>query len=211
MEKTKQMLGFNKRFKGILEAASKDPGRYNLQKIKIYPDGKAEATDGHLLLQVPLTKMDLEEIPENLAQKHGPIEEPITISRDAIEKALKNAPKRSSLPALDYVYINKSNGEISLASTDLDTVQETVEKDNGNDWPDTSVIWPTKKPFFEIALQARLLGNIAKAASQLSADGCVKIKFAFRSRTDAVAFTFSTGNGQGEKVKGVLMPMRFED
>lgn len=205
-EEKAKVFAFDKKLKGLLEVASKEASRYALHGVYVEKEGNAVATDGRVLLKVPLVEVDADGVPAGLDVE--PLTEDVWLSRDLLTKMLSGLPT-GCLPVCNYAFIKKQGEKVSLVHTDLDTVTEFSQKDEQMEYPDCNeIIDGEKKTVFRISFMAKVLEQMIKAAKQIGGKDVI-LTFSFSasdSASDNGAFVrFQTENGEA---LAVVMPCR---
>lgn len=202
------------RIHDITEFASVDKTRYVINGLHFKPTpgkpgtGMLEATDGRILIQVPVTAPVDEFM--SVADKTPATDCIIPVA--TFKKALSNVPKNGPLPILRHMRLGTEGDKITLSTTDLDTEQAVKTKAIEGQYPKTEQVIPKSEPTFSISLNPVLLAKICDYAAKHAypKDASGSIKFMFTDAIDAVRFEIHvrTELGDPEKVTGILMPMR---
>ena len=109
-------------------AASGDH-RFGINGIRVESDGSTVATDGHRLIQyIPPETPSGDEFPKTEGiDLDGSKVEPFTIPNDSAKEIIKAAPKRQTLPILEYIALDgkqtNGNGSACFAVNDLESVR----------------------------------------------------------------------------------------
>lgn len=157
--------------------AGENDARYILNGIHIETDGTMAATDGYIMgILGPDTTVDEKDFPVVKGQPEVKREKlkPVTLDLDGIRRAVKDLPKRTTLPVLQYARLDnaqtnaeKEDGFAPFAVTDLENSQiHNVRKVNGK-FPNYEQVLPQGEPVFRVCLGADLLERLARAANKL--------------------------------------------
>lgn len=197
--------------------ASTDPKRYVINGVHVTRE-YAEATDGKMLIRVPLPKTDPAEFPPTTApSEFAPGQ--ILLVKPLLEalKSAKDAGRSCPLPICAMVRLSSSPAvgekpaKLHLTTSDIDNERTIVVKPIEGSYPNVNQAIPTAEPKFSITLSADLLAEIAKYAiahGQSDKHDNHGIRFDFLDSTDPVRFSINLPDGR--KTTGVLMPMRME-
>jgi hypothetical protein len=209
----------------ITPFCSSDATRYVLRGAHYNKAGKyLEATDGKVLVRVPVCTSAVEEFPSTSAGGND-LDDDIIIPEETLRKALNNIPKGMNIECLNYAKVSTAPAkltpsikQVTFVTTDLENEQSVSGKCIEGQFPKTDVIWPKEKPKFKVALASEILQRIAAYATKVGKNGNkpgdpVAITFSFYD-TDGlspVGFSFPVKNGlcDGDKVEGIAMPMRM--
>lgn len=200
------MMLVDKRALQVTVAASKDITRPILNAVRVRDDGHLEATDGHIMIRVPLPPQTSDECPETWENPGDKMTECLLSGSQLkeLDKRLKVSGKQyRSLPILQNASIAKTDDKRATACFGLDGDRQGVELVEGQ-YPDTDNVWPKPgiKYHHEVSIGVGLLQKIASLAT----DGQVIFRFP-KDNTQGISFV-----ARGERdIHGVVMPMRFED
>ncbi len=159
---------FNKKQLEIINLASPDETRVALNGL--YFDGnKTVVTDGHRLVYVENTKQCIkEDWPANGIKWDG-LETPFLVSKNTIQKALKNIPKKTDFPILKNVAIGlKERVEnepenVICQTTDLENTDNIEARTIGAKFPNYKQIIPdfeNSSLFQRVGLNATYLKEV---------------------------------------------------
>lgn len=185
--------------------------RYALSGIRFDPEkSTVEATNGHVLISIPMLNGEDGEFPHTPGQGAEPTEA-MTIPAKSVKDAIKAAPKRSPKPIITSVLVTQSGDHAVLSVTDLETRndQEVMQVDGR--WPGTECCWPTDEVITTVSLDAKYLALIATHACRHAPKGeKAQIDLELRGPEVAVVFRFKVGsNGSNERdARAVLMTLR---
>lgn len=197
----------------IAAFASTEPSRYVINGIHITRD-YAEATDGRMLIRVPLPAVDVESFPPTSAPTEftGNQILPVKPLQEALRSA-KEAGRAASLPICSMIRISSSPaagekpGKLHLTTNDLENERTIAAKPIDGDYPNVDQVIPTADPTFSITLSADLLIEIAKYAIAHNDREHHPVRLDFLDNTDPVRFSIQLPDSR--KATGVLMPMRM--
>lgn len=176
-----------------------DSTRYALGAVQ-YADGEVCATDGKMLIRVPVLNDDFPDTP-------GAGDEPSTcliptgLLKDVIAKASKI---RSPKPALRCARLTVTKDDrVILSSTDLERSSDDTSKQIEGKFPNVNDIMPKDEPEITMTLDAKLLLKLCKHAATHARDE--QVTFGIRTKDDPVSIEYSLEDGR--KVRAVIMPM----
>ncbi len=169
----------------------------------------ALATDGRILLQVPLTTVEAKDLPKDTLYGINKVK-PAWISREHLVNAFRNLPTNKFLSKLKNVFIRETEKETILMTTDGEYTTKTSrnkieEEVNLSEYPDVSKLSKLQTPVLSITLGAGYLKALSEYVLKLGLNK--SINFIFQGEEKGVGIYFRTENGM---CKGVLMPMRKE-
>lgn len=99
----------HRKVKSMLPVIGTKDRRTALTKLYV-SDEEAVATDGHVLVRMPVDKdLTADDMPKYPGK---PITEPTLIDPDVIKKAVDNTPKKPTLEALEYINITKDGDKL---------------------------------------------------------------------------------------------------
>jgi DNA polymerase III sliding clamp (beta) subunit (PCNA family) len=198
----------------ITAFCSQDESRYALCGVHFNAEKKRlEATDGRMLIVVPVLQSD-GEYPTPITQGK---EEPkdFLIHAKFLQEALEKIPQRTTLPILKKAQVDTSlndNGKeikrINISTTDLDCEYVTSSKDMQTPFPNAEQVFPKDPPNWHITLSPRLLAAIGNYANKHCNDKASSVKIEFWTEHDPARFTMLVGEEQQQAIV-ILMPMRM--
>lgn len=194
----------DKRALQVTTAASTDPTRYVLGVVRVRDDGHFEATDGTILIKVPLPPQTLDECPEGWENPGDKMVGSLLSAGQLkeLDKRLKIKGRQyPTRPFLQNASIAKVDDKKAAACFGLDGDRQGIELIEGQ-YPNTDKIWPKPETKYhhEVAIGAGLLRKIA----DLATEGQVIFRFP-KDNTQAISFT-----ALGKRhVQGIVMPMRM--
>ena len=199
-----KVIGFGKEIEGVVEGCSKGESRYNLHSV-LFEGKYAISTDGHILIKAPLIEFDGEDLPAD-TEVSPPIE-PVTIHKDTIKKALKVAPSKSSIPALNYTFISVKEDKVELISTDLDTVNKIEQRLEEINFPPVEEVIDSEgeKATLEISFMVDVLEKALTIARKLTGNRPTPLKFRLFDDVTGAYIRFQTDNGEALMV---VMPCK---
>ena len=207
-------------------ATSDDTSRYTLNAVRVEPDGRCVATDGHILViakdgsATPDADFPVVPgLPENVNGSAGAVHIPTGI----ISRLIKAMPTKSTLPILTMARIGATpDGQAYAAATDLEapTVAKIAEL-NGQfpQYERVMVKDGQRAHVIKLTLSAEILATLAKmgqlAASHSKSLGAVTLEIpvgrCYRDKGTAninSAVRFTTGTPSSVLVEGAIMPCR---
>jgi hypothetical protein len=192
--------------------ASKDTTRFNLNSIHL-TSKYTEATNGHSFCRIDLPEQfDPEDVPAIIKTDKAENFQESILSLDG----LKNIKlTKSQLPVIDgqlYIDVDESNknGKVKVASTDLDNVFETNIAKLDCNYPDISFVLPKTPAKFRIGVSAKLLRDMADLIVKAKKGSQYETAILeFRSEVEPIMVLSETTEGQ--KITGLIMPMRIVD
>ena len=159
----KYVIGISKNQLPILKVVDNTETRPQFRGVKITRDGYIEATDTKVFLRMPLELSEQDNLPTNLKVKE--LDQDIWVSREGLEKAAKNLPKSAPLPMLRNIYIDVDNGDVRMASTDLEhtvNIDERMVKQNIDNFPDAKTVIELGKPTRKVILSVSQLKKLTE-------------------------------------------------
>lgn len=191
--------------------AGENDGRPALNHLNVTKDNVL-ATDGHILIEITHGETKAEEFPAIPGVDPLTVF-PVLLPVDAVLKVKKQIPNgRASFPILRNALLGVAKDEpgVVLATTDLESVQRTnVRPTEGLTFPKTDMIWPTKKPVYQIGL---MLDVLTKAIDTLKAAGVKSVVFTGYDADGNKALRFDAfpNEDRDRRIKGLIMPCRFD-
>lgn len=189
---------------------STDESRYVLTGARFDPKKKViEATDGRVLIRVPVYESD-GEFPTTKTPANGSPKECI-IPAQQLRKALSNVTTKSRLPILRHARLDVDD-KVTLTTTDLNTEQAVTCKPIEGTFPDTDKVFPTVPPVFTIRLDSKLLEKVVAYADKqgaVSASNGKALKLLFyppKNNMQSPAM-FEVEVAGGRKACGLIMPL----
>lgn len=191
----------------VTEFASTDASRYVINGVHYNKaKGCVEATNGRILIRVPVVESDGEFPDVKTALPEEPVD--CIIPRDAYLKALRNIPK-SNLPILESVKLD-ANGKITLTTFDLDTEQAVTCKPVEGTYPNVDQVIPTEEPTMKIAIAGGLLKTIAAYALKHGVDDNQTVQFEIIDSTSPVTFKIAVDKDRPNmEALGLVCPVRL--
>ena len=205
----------SKKTLAVINAASTDKTRFELNGVLIEGDGSGVGCDGQILVKyTPNFLPDASEYPAiegvTVVDPEGVTLTPFILPAEACIQISKAAPKtRRFIPliediALDVVATNL-NGNAVMAVTDLETPQVFKPKKLDGQYPNYTKILPTNGATLTVGLGVAVLEKVLKTLKALNVE-----EFSF-GVTDAKSpiQIFATTKDQDGKVIAVMMPRRL--
>ena len=158
---------YNKKQLEIVKYASKDLTRQVLTGL--YVDGNTTVvTDGHKIIAVKSEPKPQEDWPANSIPWKKKDASPFIISKEQVEKALKNIPKNHCLPILKNVAIgkvdnNEGKKELACQTTDLDNTDKVEGREIDGTFPDFKQVIPdyhNEENYQAIGISAKYLKEV---------------------------------------------------
>ena len=193
-------------------AASGDH-RFGINGIRVESDGSTVATDGHRLIQyIPPETPSGDDFPKTEGiDLDGSKVEPFTIPNDSAKEIIKAAPKRQTLPILEYIALDgkqtNGNGSACFAVNDLESVR--VFHPNYQ-----QVIPEADKAAATVHLDAAFLESLCSTLKKMAGPGkrvgenAIDVKVSFYGEGKPVRFDADL-KSQGSVV-AVIMPRRAD-
>jgi DNA polymerase III sliding clamp (beta) subunit (PCNA family) len=191
----------------ITSFASKDPTRYILNGVHFNAEKeRLEATDGKILIHIPVNKLPVDNLPAPLNQESE--SKSVVIPKDKFQKAIRNIVKKTKLEVLKNARLDSSKKErVTLTTTDLDCEQVVSTRPIEGEFPQIEQVFPAGDPKMTIIIAPGLLQKIATYACMYGKKN-TGIKFEFRGNFDQIVFHITTKNDH--KAVGVVMPIRLK-
>jgi len=192
----------DKRALQVTIAASTDPTRPTLNSVHVRDDGHLEATNGEIMVKVPLPCQTPDECPEawdNPGDKMVGCILSATQLRE-LNKRLSNG-KKWTMPILREAAISKTSDTKATACFGLDGDRQGIDLIEGS-YPNTDQVWPEPGTTYhhEVSISAKYLQTIASLAT----NGQVIFRFP-KDNMGPISFV-----ALGDRpVQGVVMPMRM--
>jgi hypothetical protein len=204
------LLGLGKVHLDLKPFISPDACCYALTGLRV-DLGKREAiaTDGKLLIVLPLAEIDAGSVPA-ISGMGDPLDQPVTLPVAALEKAFRLVPGKAAIPALENVFLSKGEyPRVKLSATDLDvggTVEARVVE---GEYPDIEDIMKRaeKRPL-KIVIDAHLLARLAAFALKHADGRLAGISFYLHPRKPNESIRFEFALKSGGMARGVLMPIK---
>lgn len=204
-----KLLTLNKPALSVLNAASKDKTRYQLNSIH-FDKGHVVASDGHWLARVSLPAANtaaLECVPAGFIPE-AESSETFTVPREVAEAMQKAIPKDHP-----NVYISANCKTATWKTTDFknQTSQQftTVE----GQYPDYAQVFPQGEVKSEICLNADILAKVCKAAAEFYGkkehkSDITGIRIKIRGNMDPVEIEATQSNSEGQTFTALIMPIK---
>lgn len=166
----------------ILLAVSKVPtNAYDIDHVQV-TENQVCATNGHSLYCMPVVDptVTMDDYPLKEEGNYTPVTEfPVYIPRNAVEKAIRNRPKKTSLSILDdHICLQTNTTHVTLHTTDLDTFDTVASKRKDITFPDTERLLEENQDTeaaskilistVELEILVKILRKNAKKAVELS-------------------------------------------
>src|SRR4051812_32393968 len=152
----------------VLPAVTFDDSRYFLSSVCIEPDGRAVATDGHVMLVAtdnsPMPDEDFPIIPG--APFHGTPAAATLIDADVIRGLLSAMPKRPTMPILAAVQLSQNGTPqtATIAATDLQAPRVATVTSEGKTFPSYERVMPAAEQPTTLVLAIDVLETLIKSA-----------------------------------------------
>ena len=206
MTETRKPVLIDRAQAGLTVFTQNDAGRYSLNFIHVTKD-YVESTNGHVLARLYHDGLSADDFP--LVDGQASEGADLLIDPDALTKAIKSTPKRSTMPILEVVHagVNPA-GETVLTTTDLESPSITKVKSAEVTFPDCDKVIPDKAPL-TIGFSAKYLGQIAAWAQKHGNKGkATAIRFHIKDKDSAARLQVELQDGRDALF--VLMPIRVE-
>jgi DNA polymerase III sliding clamp (beta) subunit (PCNA family) len=198
----------------VRHAASTDETRYHLNCVRVEPDGRTVATDGHRLYTVtrpnPPKK---EEFPDVPGVRKGRFKlDAVSLPLALVAAVVKAIPKLSHMPILSNALLDESRTNrgdtVTIVTTDLEmTTPHKARKVEGEYPPWRKIMPGDDTPKATIAFNWTYLAALGKALNEFdpkSKSHCVVVEIYDEMRPAK----FTATSGDGETFTAVLSPMR---
>lgn len=157
--------------KALLPVVTAEDTRYFLSAIQIRPDGKAVATDGHVLLiaEDGHPEQDAEFPVKGMPEFQGSPIGPVCVPKAVVEKILGAMPKKCTIPIMGYAQIGTIEGGAVIRSTDF-TAACVIDlpTDDQQKFPDYARVVPAvDRPELKITLAVNVLKSLIKAVEAI--------------------------------------------
>lgn len=159
----------------VLPAATSDDTRYTLAVVQVQPDGRAVATDGHILLiaQDKYPQKD-EDFPAITGAPYtSDPAEPVLIPLSMAQRLIGAMPKKSPIPILKAAQLSTNgDGGCVISATDLEVPCVVhVPKPEGS-FPQWQRVLPrADRPALSVSLSIEVLEHLIKAAKAVQDKG----------------------------------------
>lgn len=188
-------------------AKAKCDGR-NLQYIRVEKD-RTVVTDGRCLIMVDKPTVDGNEFPELPNKECDKFTKPYFISPAEARKIIDSIPGKSKMSILQNAIEVTNDRFIKVITTDLDTaLTVTIRAKDDLQYAKYGDVFPKAEPVIEVDLNVHLFSRVCDVLKKIVGDN-LRVKFAFYAPTLAVKFTAQTEEGQ--KITGLIMPLKVED
>lgn len=198
--------------------ASTDVTRYNLLNACIdRARGVVVATNGHVLIKVPLPKSPK---PDTLPPTPGSNaldgKATLLLPASALKAALKNRPKGHARagqppPVVAIGQAGVAEGHVNLTTWGTSgspvTAQVRIEECQ---FPDYEHVIPTNPPRASVGISARYLEMVADYAKKASGDPNVGVILTIEDEQSPVCARVQVGQDDRREAMMVIMPMRME-
>ena len=198
--------------------------RFGINGIRVESDGSTVATDGHRLIQyIPPETPSGDEFPktEGCDPSGGmvPGVAPFTIPNDSAKEIIKAAPKRQTLPILEYIALDgkqtNANGSACFAVNDLESVRVFHPQKIEGTFPNYQKVIPeADKAAATVHLDAAFLESLCSTLKKMAGPGkrvgknAIDVKVSFYGDGKPVRFDADL-KSQGSVV-AVIMPRRAD-
>jgi len=204
---------------------SRDSARHALSGICL-ERGRAIASDGRVLLVVPSTRVDAEELPANVFAGE-PLSGRVVVQPGALKKAFSFAPRNPALPNLRGVVASEcaadfeweDNGrkgkvkilrQVTLTATDLETTGAVKTRPVEATFPDVDQVVPKPEDRpYKVTLNSRLLKKVAGFAEKVGHGKLgAPIRFGFDPKDADACVRMDIPLADGRVATGAVMPMK---
>lgn len=212
---------YNKKQLEIIKLASKDETRMALSGLYIDRDTTV-TTDGHKLVTVKSQPKPQEDWPANSIEWKKNDSDPFIISREQVEKAIKNIPRKMAMPILSNVAIGKVENdegrkELACQTTDLENTDKVEGREVDGKFPNYKQVIP---PYLDtelyqaIGISAKYLKEVCTVMEKYR-EGSSKITLHIAKETKkqkepaALPIVLTSDDGEGTEIMAVIMTMRL--
>ena len=178
-------------------ASAKSEARIVLTGVN-FDSENTTATNAHILLSCELPKVDITEYPAVQGLPEGDAEFSAIVPLNGLK-----IKKSKNLPILNNAMVVKKEGVVSIATTDLETVQREDIRVVEGSYPPYKQVIPDAEPVAQVFLDPHYLAIIGEYFAKHGADNVVKISL--YGESSPVKFEGITPEGQ--KITGVIMPI----
>jgi hypothetical protein len=216
---------------------SKEASRYALTGLLIEP-GRVSASNGRVLMMVPTTKVDGDELPEGM-KAFEPVTGRVSVDAGGLKKALAFAAKNGAIPMLRNVVASFDPADtvmeerhvedgkktkkvevpiqkkVTLSATDLETSGTVKARINEGDCPNVDAAVPRPETKYQVAIDARLLKLAAayverhgKEVHERAGFSCVPIAFTFDAKNPECGILGAFDLEDGRVGTLCLMPIK---
>ena len=204
---------------------SRDSARQALSGICL-ERGRATASDGRVILVVPSTRVDAEELPANTFAG-DPLSQRVVVQPGALKKAFSFAPRNPALPILRGVIASEcaedfewqENGkkgrekvlrQVTLTATDLETTGAVKTRTVEEQFPDVDHAVPRAEDRpYKVTLNSRLLKKVAGFAEKVGhGRQGAPIRFGFDPKDADASVRMDIPLTDGRVATGAVMPMK---
>ena len=134
----------DKRALQVTVAASTDPSRPTMNSVHVRDDGHLEATNGEIMVKVPLPTQTPDDCPDTWENPSDKMEGCILSAGQLkeLDKRLKsNGKQHRHLPMLQHASISKTSDTKATACFGLDGDRQGIDLIEGQ-YPNTDQVWP---------------------------------------------------------------------
>jgi hypothetical protein len=169
---------------------------------------RTEAANGHILIRVPLPKMEVADFPVR-PQLGGGFAGEVQIEADKLAKVGKGLPK-NGIPILQMAHVGvKEDGGVVVVSTDLESDRVTLGTQAAWPFPDTNMVMP-QGAGRKIVIQAKYLKMIAEFALRYSTSCAPSVGLEVQDDPN-MPMSFSIHlDGPWRIATGVVMPIKLD-
>jgi len=204
----------------IIKLASKDETRTALCGLYIDRDTTV-ITDGHKLVTITSQPKPQEDWPANSIPWEKDDSAPFIISREQVEKALKNLPRKASMPILQNVAIGKIENEegrkdVACQTTDLDNTDKVEGREIEATFPNYKQVIP---PYLDdtlyqsIGISAGYLKEICTVLEKYNNSKKVVLHIAKETKKQTMPenqpIVLTADDEEGTEAMAVIMPMKL--
>lgn len=208
----------------IIKLASKDETRQALAGMFIDRDTTV-ITDGHKLVTVKSQPKPQEDWPANSIPWNKEDSDPFIISREQVEKAIKNIPKLGKHDpnkilrnvAIGKVLNDQGRKELACQTTDLDNIDNVAGREIDGKFPNYKQVIPDymdETKYQPIGISATYLKEIC-AVFEKYQEGSRMITLHIAKQTkkqkqpENYPIVLTANDGEGTEAMAVIMPMRL--
>jgi len=203
----------NKRIKELLQFASKEVSRAQLNKILV-TESEIVATDSHILAIMPVdTELSDNDYPAGTVIDTE-LAAPLVLTTDQIETALNILPKKPQLPMLNNIQIGTADGA-PVVNAGLPAIQVPGNPQEDNEtYPNYKQVIPDydAAPAIKVALSGEYLKKLAMLAAKCN-KVTKQVTFTIPTETEHVkgGVLWEIKDYDGEiAFHGILMPLRLD-
>lgn len=192
----------------VSDVTTKDDTRYFLNGALFDKEGRAVATDGHLLIRFASDPLPPKDFPGLDGVDVSPAAD-VIVDAGELRAARATMAARSTIKALDYMAVVPNGDHVTLATTDLDREVRIKARKVGGNFPAYESVLTVKNPVVaELSFNPQSLEVLARIAVKVGVKKLTLKVHALVGKTEISDQVLFAGRGTNGTLDGAIMTMR---